>query len=162
MFDGFKETKKGATRNRVSAPRRGTPRQCTWSGSHGYHLSAGATLRKTYAGSRVMQKPRISCSITKSVDLSASPQLAFDFLGDFENWPKWAIVNMKSARPATDGWYPVEPDGKRQLKMLANKAGPSRSCLERPAGILDSPRADRTQRRRLHISHDVRSARCFG
>ena len=26
------------------------------------------------------------------------------------------------------------------------------------AGILDSPRADRTQRRRLHISHDVLSA----
>ncbi len=68
-----------------------------------------------------MQK--ISRSITKSVDLRVRPEKAFDFINNPENWPKWAIVNMKSARPASDGWYDTETrQGKGQLKMLSNQS----------------------------------------
>jgi hypothetical protein len=71
----------------------------------------------------MMQRQKIRRSITKSVDLRVSAGRAFDFLNDLENWPKWAIVNMKSVKPATDGWYDTETrQGKGQLKMLSNKS----------------------------------------
>ncbi len=75
-----------------------------------------------------MQPKNISRSITKSVDLCVRVERAFDFLNDPENWPKWAIVNMRSAKPAADGWYDTETrQGSGQLKMLSNK----------PLGLLD-------------------------
>lgn len=75
-----------------------------------------------------MQASKISRSITKSVDLRASPERVFDFLNDPLNWPKWAIVNMKSAKPAANGWHDIETrHGKGQLKMASNK----------PLGLLD-------------------------
>jgi uncharacterized protein YndB with AHSA1/START domain len=71
----------------------------------------------------MMQRQKIRRSITKSVDLRVSPERAFDFISDPENWPKWAIVNMKSVKPATDRWYDTETrQGKGQLKMLSNKS----------------------------------------
>jgi len=51
-----------------------------------------------------MQPKKIRRSITKSVDLRVGVERVFDFLNDPENWPKWAIVNMKSAKPATASW----------------------------------------------------------
>jgi hypothetical protein len=69
-----------------------------------------------------MQAQKISRSITKSVDLHVSPERAFEFLSDLENWPKWAIVNMRSVKPTADGWCDTETrQGKGQLKMMANK-----------------------------------------
>ncbi len=68
-------------------------------------------------------RPKIRRSITKSIDLPVSAERAFDFLNNPENWPKWAIVNLKSAKPAGDGSYDTETrQGKGQLKMLSNKA----------------------------------------
>lgn len=65
---------------------------------------------------------KISRSITKAVDLSVRPEKAFDFINNPENWPKWAIVNMKSVKLAADGWFDTETrQGKGQLKMLSNK-----------------------------------------
>lgn len=108
------------------------------------------------------KRARISRSITKSVDLRPSPQLALDFRSDFKNWPNWAIANMKSAILATDRWYEIETcHGKGQIKMLATSRGLLYHA-RKPASILDSPRADRTERGRLHISRDVLSARCVG
>lgn len=69
-----------------------------------------------------MPLKNIRRSITKSVDLRVSPDRAFDFLSNLENWPQWAIINMKSVRPARDGWHDTETrHGKGQLKMLSNK-----------------------------------------
>jgi hypothetical protein len=71
----------------------------------------------------MMQSLKISRSITKSVDLLVTPERAFDFLNNPENWPKWAIVNMKAVKPASDGWYYTETrQGSGQLKMLSNKS----------------------------------------
>jgi hypothetical protein len=65
----------------------------------------------------------VSRSITKSVDLCVTPERAWGYLSDLMNWPKWAIVNMKSVRPRLDGWYEMETkQGKGQLRMQANKA----------------------------------------
>ena len=64
----------------------------------------------------------ISRSVTKSIDLRVPPERAFDFLNDPVNWPKWAVVNMKSVQPGAEGWYEtVTRQGKGQLKMLSNK-----------------------------------------
>lgn len=66
---------------------------------------------------------KVSRSITKSVDLCVTPERAWGYLSDPINWPKWAIVNMKSVRPRLDGWYEMETrQGKGQLRMQANKA----------------------------------------
>ena len=71
---------------------------------------------------------KVSRSITKSIDLRVGPDRAFAYLSDPMNWPKWAIVNMKSVRPRLDGWYETETrQGRGQLRMLANK----------PLGLLD-------------------------
>jgi uncharacterized protein YndB with AHSA1/START domain len=65
---------------------------------------------------------QISRSISKSVDLGTAPERAFDFLNDPMNWPKWAVVNMRSVKPGIDGWYETETrQGKGQLKMLSNR-----------------------------------------
>lgn len=62
-------------------------------------------------------------SITKSVDLRVSQGRAFEYLSDPMNWPKWAVVNMKSVRPRIDGWYETETrQGNGQLKMIASKS----------------------------------------
>lgn len=69
-----------------------------------------------------MQAGKISRSITKAVDLHVKPERAFEFLSDPENWPRWAIVNMKSVKRAVDGWYDTETrQGKGQLKMMSNR-----------------------------------------
>ena len=55
--------------------------------------------------------------------MSVRPEKAFDFISNPENWPKWAIVNMKSVTLAADGWFDTETrQGKGQLKMLSNKS----------------------------------------
>jgi uncharacterized protein YndB with AHSA1/START domain len=70
-----------------------------------------------------MPEYRITRSITSSVDLRVSPERAFEFLNNPENWPRWAIVNLKSVKAAADGWYDTETrQGKGQLKMLSNKS----------------------------------------
>ena len=70
-----------------------------------------------------MQRPKISRSITKSIDLQTTPRRTFDFLSDPMNWPKWAVVNMKSVKPGKDGWYETETrQGRGQIKILCDKA----------------------------------------
>jgi Polyketide cyclase / dehydrase and lipid transport len=71
----------------------------------------------------MMQSLKISRSITKTVDLLVTPERAFDFLNNPENWPNWAIVNMRSVEPASDGWFDTETrQGKGQLKMISDKS----------------------------------------
>jgi hypothetical protein len=65
---------------------------------------------------------KISRSMTKSVDMRVSAERAFEFLNNLENWPKWAVVNMKSVKRAAEGWFDTETRfGKGQLRMLSNK-----------------------------------------
>jgi uncharacterized protein YndB with AHSA1/START domain len=62
-------------------------------------------------------------SITKSVSIDAPPARVFDFLADPGNWPKWAIVNVKTIKPANDEWWEMEtPAGKGKLRIRPNPA----------------------------------------
>ncbi len=62
-------------------------------------------------------------SITKSVSIDAPPARVFEFLADPANWPKWAIVNVKSIKPAADEWWEMEtPAGKARLRIRPDAA----------------------------------------
>jgi hypothetical protein len=61
-------------------------------------------------------------SITKTVRIDCEPDAAFAFLADAGNWPKWAIVNVKSTKPASDpGWWDMmTPHGAARLRVRAD------------------------------------------
>ncbi len=61
-------------------------------------------------------------SITKTVRIACDPRAAFDFLADLGNWPRWAVVNVKSTRRADDPdwWEMVTPHGEARLRMRAD------------------------------------------
>lgn len=61
-------------------------------------------------------------SITKSIDINVNINNVFEFISNPLNWPKWAVVNLKSISEGKDGWYEMETrQGRGQLKMLAEK-----------------------------------------
>lgn len=44
-------------------------------------------------------------SITKTVRIDCDPDAAFAFVSDLANWPRWAIVNVKSvSRSQASEW----------------------------------------------------------
>ena len=47
----------------------------------------------------------------------------FAFLSDAANWPKWAVVNVKSVRQADGGWWDMEtPGGMAKLRIRPDRA----------------------------------------
>ena len=64
----------------------------------------------------------ISRSQIKSVDIQAPIEKIFAFLADPMNWPQYAVVNLRSVTPGTDGWYrAVTKFGEGQLKITPIK-----------------------------------------
>jgi hypothetical protein len=47
----------------------------------------------------------IARSTTKSADIQATPQEVYAFLSDPMNWPQYAVVNLRSVTPGSDGWF---------------------------------------------------------
>jgi len=63
----------------------------------------------------------ISYAITKTISIDAPQDRVFAFLADAANWPKWAIVNVKSVKPADGQWWDMEtPAGMAKLRIHAN------------------------------------------
>jgi len=63
----------------------------------------------------------IGYSITKSVSIDAPRDRVFAFLADAANWPKWAIVNVKSVKRAENQWWDMEtPAGMARLRIRPN------------------------------------------
>lgn len=61
---------------------------------------------------------RTSRSAIKSVDIAAPVDGVFDFLADPMNWPRYAVVNMRSVKPGSDGWFDtVTRSGKGRIKV---------------------------------------------
>jgi hypothetical protein len=61
-------------------------------------------------------------TITKTINIQASPVRVWEFLNDLANWPQWAIHNVFSATPGENGYWNMEgPRGTQQVKMLSNK-----------------------------------------
>lgn len=60
-------------------------------------------------------------SITKAISIDAPIDRVFSFLSDAANWPKWAIVNVKSVAPADGPWWSMEtPAGMARLRLRPN------------------------------------------
>ncbi|MGH7056667.1 MAG: SRPBCC family protein [Acetobacteraceae bacterium] len=61
-------------------------------------------------------------SITKTVRIACNPDAAFAFLADLGNWPRWAVVNVKSTSRSDDPewWDMVTPHGTARLRMRAD------------------------------------------
>jgi uncharacterized protein YndB with AHSA1/START domain len=65
----------------------------------------------------------IRYSITKSVSIDAPTARVFEFLANAANWPKWAIVNVKSVKPVDGEWWEMEtPAGSARLRIRPNVA----------------------------------------
>jgi hypothetical protein len=62
-------------------------------------------------------------AITRIVSIDAPVAKVFDFLANAQNWPKWAIVNVKSIAPDEDGWSRMEtPVGSAKLRIRPDAA----------------------------------------
>jgi hypothetical protein len=61
-------------------------------------------------------------SVTKTVRIACHPQAAFEFLADLGNWPRWAVVNVKSTSRTDDPdwWDMVTLHGAALLRMRAD------------------------------------------
>ena len=61
-------------------------------------------------------------SATKTVRIGCDLLVAFDFLADLGNWPRWAVVNVKSTRRTDDPdwWDMVTSHGTARLRMRAD------------------------------------------
>jgi hypothetical protein len=56
--------------------------------------------------------------VTKTVVINRSPMAVFAFLADGENWPKFAVHNIFSIRPGTEGDWAIEtPRGPGRLRL---------------------------------------------
>jgi hypothetical protein len=65
---------------------------------------------------------RIARSIVKTADIKASKLKVFDFVSNPINWPKWAIVNLRSVEQGNNGWFKmVTRNGTGELKLHLNQ-----------------------------------------
>ncbi len=63
----------------------------------------------------------IAYAITKTISIDAPQEQVFAFLADAANWPKWAIVNVKSVKPSDGQWWYMEtPAGMAKLRIRPN------------------------------------------
>ena len=61
---------------------------------------------------------KIARSAIKSVDIAATTEKVYAFLSDALNWPRYAIVNLKSVSPGQDGWFKaVTKFGEGEIKI---------------------------------------------
>ena len=67
-------------------------------------------------------------SLTKTIDINAPATAVFNFFVNPLNWPQYAVVNLKSVKKSTGGWYDMTTlQGKGKLKMNAD---PSKGILD--------------------------------
>lgn len=65
---------------------------------------------------------RIARSTIKLVDIQAPREKVFTFLADPMNWPRYAVVNLRSVSPGKDGWFnAVTKFGEGQIKVNATE-----------------------------------------
>lgn len=56
--------------------------------------------------------------VTKTVTINCSPMAVFTFLANGENWPKFAVHNILSLRPGSEGdWIIETPRGPGRLRL---------------------------------------------
>jgi hypothetical protein len=61
-------------------------------------------------------------SMTKTIDIEATPVKVFEFLANPLNWPQFAVVNLKSIKSGQGNTYPIiSKNGAGELLMIADK-----------------------------------------
>lgn len=62
-------------------------------------------------------------SVTKTVCIACAPQAVFAFVADIGNWPRWAVVNVLSARREehSQWWDVLTPHGAARIRMRAEE-----------------------------------------
>ena len=64
----------------------------------------------------------VARSAVKHVDIEASTEKVYDFLADPMNWPKYAVVNLRSVAPGQNGWFKaVTKFGQGEIKVNGRK-----------------------------------------
>ena len=62
-------------------------------------------------------------TVSKFININASPDQVWDFVNDLSKWPQWAIHNVISSQKGENGyWLMVGPRGTSKVKMKSNKA----------------------------------------
>lgn len=65
-----------------------------------------------------MTMKTIARSAIKHVDIQAGTDKVFTFLADPMNWPQYAVVNLRSVSPGSDGWFnAVTKFGEGRIKV---------------------------------------------
>ena len=65
----------------------------------------------------------MTSTVTKTINIKASPDKVWDYFNDLSKWPIWAIHNVKSAKQGQNGYWLMEgPRGISKVKMNSNKA----------------------------------------
>ncbi len=65
---------------------------------------------------------KIARSAIKSVDIAAAPEKVYAFLENPMNWPRYAVVNLKTVSPGKDGWFKaVTKFGEGEIKISGVK-----------------------------------------
>lgn len=62
-------------------------------------------------------------ALTKTLSIERDPKTVFWFLADGENWPRWAVVNVMSAKYGPNDWWQIEtPHGPGRLRIRHDEA----------------------------------------
>ena len=89
----------------------------------GLGATAAATVEKAMSNPTQSEKPVMSKPARvaiKTINIEASFEKVFGFLANPLNWPRYAVVNLKSVEPGKDGWFVTETRfGSGELKINA-------------------------------------------
>lgn len=61
-------------------------------------------------------------TVTKTVNIKASPDKVWDFVNDLSQWKNWAIHNVFNSQQGDNGWWLMDgPRGTSKVKLHGNK-----------------------------------------
>jgi hypothetical protein len=64
----------------------------------------------------------MTITLTKTINIKASPDKVWDYVNDLSKWAEWAIHNVKSLRQGNDGFWLMDgPRGTSKVKMNSDK-----------------------------------------
>jgi hypothetical protein len=64
----------------------------------------------------------MTITLTKTINIKASPDNGWDYINDLSKWAEWAIHNVKSVRQGENGFWLMDgPRGTSKVKMNSDK-----------------------------------------
>ena len=66
---------------------------------------------------------KMTTTVTKTININATPDKVWDYVNDLSKWPQWAIHNVTSSKKGDNGyWLMLGPRGTSKVKMQSDKA----------------------------------------